>query len=797
MATVNFGIDLGTTNSAIARMTPKGVQILPIRQSNYIPSVVAVDSRGEVKVGAEAMNPLLESARWFKRIMGTTNTVQLGDRAWTPQELSAEVLKTLRATAKQKTNEDLVDVVITVPAMFSQPQCHATNEAARLAGLNAVALVQEPIAAATAYLSDDPIPGYYLVYDLGGGTFDVSLIKLEDHEMTVIGHGGDNYLGGSDFDRTIFDWVLSQIEQQGGNVSQFEKDSRRRMLLQACENARIDLTDLETTQIYLDDFASLPFAKIDLTRQILEDLIADSVTRTIQVVLERVRNASLAPSDIRSILMVGGPTHMPYIRQRLEAETGIALNLDQDPMTVVAKGAAIHAGTILKNETLITGSSDVVLELFYDPITPEARTFVSGKVAHPAGFEGEIRLCREEGDWETGWIALRNGAFQTEVALGRLAQTGFRIEARDSSGGQVPISPSTFSISSGVRAATNVVPYNYSVVLEGGKKVHSIVKAGQPLPASSSAVTLKLARTIVAGSDDQAAIHFVEGNSDYAEDCVTVGRLEIRGSDIRRSLKEGADIEVKMKVDEKRLVTAQVYIPTLDEDFRVEIHSLLDKKGVEDLSMAVRETQEEVAFVEDLVQGEEQDVLMQAQREIDRLEGLIERVERGEVEESERVHKQLTDAKAIIRPIVEKYSIQGKHSDLLQFIDHSEQLCAQFDDSVGLAKLQQARTDADRALRLKLEKDLLSVNRRVSDLFWPHFLKTRDCWELHLRWMYENASHATNRLAHHELVRRAEAALEVEDYKGVAYAYEASLQYVPIHQQATSSRFSDAAVRLV
>ena len=252
-----------------------------------------------------------------------------------------------------------------------------------------------------------------------------------------------------------------------------------------------------------------------------------------------------------------------------------------------------------------------------------------------------------------------------------------------------------------------------------------------------------------------------------------------------------------MKVDEKRLVTAQVYIPMLDEDFRVETHSTLDKQGVEDLSMAVRETQNEVAFVEDLVQGEEQDVLMQAQREIDRLEGLIERVERGEVEESERVHKQLTDAKAVIRPIVEKYSLQGKYNDLLEFIDTGEQLCQQFEDSVGLAKLQQARSDADRALRLKLEKDLKSVGRRVTDIAWPHFLKTRECWELHLQWMYDHASHATNRLAHHELVRRAEAALAENDFRGVAYAYGASLQYVPIHQQANSSRFSDAAVRLV
>ena len=170
--TVEFGIDLGTTNSAISRMTPKGAEIVPIRRLNYIPSAVAIDKRGDIKVGADALDPHMQGARWFKRLMGTTNSTQLADgQLWTPERLSSEVLKALKAAVKLKTNEDMEDVVITVPAMFTQPQCAATNEAARLAGLNAVALLQEPIAAATACLSENPVDGYHLVYDLGGGTF--------------------------------------------------------------------------------------------------------------------------------------------------------------------------------------------------------------------------------------------------------------------------------------------------------------------------------------------------------------------------------------------------------------------------------------------------------------------------------------------------------------------------------------------------------------------------------------------------------------------------------------------------
>ncbi|MFN7611052.1 MAG: Hsp70 family protein, partial [bacterium] len=146
--TVEWGIDLGTTNSAIARMTQKGPEIIQVNRQNYIPSAVAFDKRGDIKVGNDALNLHLSSARGFKRLMGTQQMLALGEEQWSPERLSAEILKALRAAAYRRTNEEIEDVVITVPAMFLQPQCAATLEAAKLAGLNAVVLLQEPIAAA-------------------------------------------------------------------------------------------------------------------------------------------------------------------------------------------------------------------------------------------------------------------------------------------------------------------------------------------------------------------------------------------------------------------------------------------------------------------------------------------------------------------------------------------------------------------------------------------------------------------------------------------------------------------------
>ncbi|MCC6377141.1 MAG: Hsp70 family protein, partial [Microbacteriaceae bacterium] len=340
--TVDFGIDLGTTNSAVARMTVRGCEVIPVQRLNYIPSVVARTKRGDLKVGTDALRAdFVPIAKQFKRLMGTPEQIELADGSeMSPVELSAEILKALKAAVKLRTNEDLVNVVITVPAMFNQPQCEATIQAAELAGLNAVALLQEPIAAATAFLSENPIEGNYLVYDLGGGTIDVSVVRLRSGEMQVLGHGGDNYLGGSDIDKAIHKWLLDKLQTLGADRAQFSTPTRLYQATSACETTKIELSDLESSSIYLDGLPELPISKLELTREQLELLLESFVTKSIGITQDRLRDLELCASDVKAILLVGGPTQTPYIRDRLKAELGIPLNFAQDPMTVVAKGAA-------------------------------------------------------------------------------------------------------------------------------------------------------------------------------------------------------------------------------------------------------------------------------------------------------------------------------------------------------------------------------------------------------------------------------------------------------------------------
>lgn len=789
--TVDWGIDLGTTNSAIARMTRKGAEIIPVRRMNYVPSAVARDKRGDLKVGADALNVHLGGARWFKRLMGTTSTLALGDEPWTPEALSAEVLKTLRTAAKLKTNEDFEDVVITVPAMFSQPQCAATSEAARLAGLNAVALLQEPIAAATAYLSDNPSDGYYLVYDLGGGTFDVSLIKLRDGEMTVVEHGGDNYLGGADFDRAIFDWVLDQIDRKGGETEAFRGGWQRSQLLLACEEARVSVSDGDSAPIYLDEF-DLPVAKLDLTRDIVQDLVSDLVTRTIDIARDRLH---AAPSGVRAVLLVGGPTQMPYVRQRLVDALGLPLSFDQDPMTVVAEGAAIHAGTIVKRTQTVSASGDAgtaQLELFYDPVSPEEYTTVAGKVRKPSEFSGEVRLSSADGAWESGWRKLVNGAFSTEVMLGRHALTEFRIELRDPQGREVACEPNGLTVRSGVRAAQPVAPYNYGVVRQGGK-LGNLICAGEPLPASGSE-DFHLAKAVIAGSSDTALIYFVEGSSTYADENVRVGTITIRGVDIHRTLREGERVEVRVRMDESRRLTATVHVPILDEDFRVELLSLQEAPNVDDLVASMREATQVVQEMQGRVHEAEAEILLRAERQLEQLEAVLERVREGEIGEGERLQKQLADLKAGLRPLRDKYGLAAKVDKIYEIIDHAEELCRHFNDGMGLAKLSDARQDTERAQRLAQESALDAIHRRALEIFWEHFVHTRVCWELQLEHLRSRASLARDALSYHELLRKAEHSLAEDDYQGVQLACLRAYDYLP-ESERHFERFHDTALR--
>lgn len=794
--TVEYGIDLGTTNSAVARMTTKGVEIIPVERASYVRSAVS-KRRGALKVGQAALNdPEAPRAEKFKRLMGETESIVVGqDETMTPVQLSAEVLKELKRAVKRRYDEDLVDVVITVPAMFNQPQCAATQEAAAMAGLNTVVLLQEPIAAATAYLSDDPTPGYYLVYDLGGGTFDVSLVRLLDGEMQVIAHGGDNYLGGSDFDLAIYQWVVDQVERKGGDKEKFEQERDRRRLLQIVEETRIDLSDADSALIDLGDF-DLPIPSLKISCSQLEDLIEELVDKTIRITRERISKANLKSEDIESVLLVGGPTQMPYIRKRLQKEIGIRLNLDQDPMTVVAKGAALHAGGLLRDQSKPKpkSSTDTVqLELHYEPISPQTEQLVAAKVISEFDLDGEVQISSVSGDWQTGWIRLKRGAFSATISIGKDQMREFVIALRDKAGTLAPCEPNRFTVIAGVRSAAPVVPYNYGVVLEDGQKLGVVVKEGGSLPASNTEI-FKLSKTLVAGSPEEATIYFVEGHSTHAPENIAVGSLRIQGTDLKRTLPENSPIEVRIRVDESRIVTAKVYIPLLDEEYSVTCHSSLERVDPIQIANKIRRTQTELAEIEDVVSENDRDELLQIGRDLEQLEAVAERAEEGHQGESGKAHKHLTDAKSRLRSLQDKYLNEARYNGLIEFISEADALCAEFNDNLGRARLKELKQDAEKARRLDHLQTLDEIWDRVREIFWVHYQNTRACWEGFIDWLRHNAELARDPLSFMEFLHRAEQALMADDFEGTRLNVWRAKDL--IEENATApSEFINAALR--
>ncbi len=796
--TVDYGIDLGTTNSAVARMTRKGPEILRSRtQSPVTPSAVAINRQGQTVVGEDALRDLeIPATRNFKRAMGSPVEFSLrGGSRWSPERLSAEVLKDLKATVRRRYDEDLCQVVVTVPAMFQQPQCEATRRAAELAGLEAVVLLQEPIAAATAYLSDRPDPGPYLVYDLGGGTFDVSVVRLHRGEMTVLSHGGDNFLGGSDFDRAVVNWLEAQLDGRGVAPDVLKASRSRWILEREAERARLLLTDQEDTVVDLTDL-QLPVSRLLLTRDILEALCEPLVQRTLWLAEERLRETGIAARDLKGVLLVGGPTQMPMIRRCLKG-LGAPLRTDQDPMTVVACGAAIHSSTILRSDRARGGQPasprSAVLELHYDPVVQEQKSAVSGRLLQPAGFQGEVRLSRAAGDWQSGWIGLRKGAFFCEVLLSDDEVTEFQVELRDESGAAVAVQPAGFSMRLGVAAARPVTPYDYGVALVTGE-FQPIVGRGLTLPAQGSE-TVKSTRAIPARSSEELVIHFLEGNSPLALDNTAVGELRIAGTELPRPLPEDSEIQISMIMDESRLIRARVYIPLLDLSFSPEFHLEIASVDTRTLVESLAQTRDLMDDVQPHAGSEEQHSLLQAAREMEQLEAELAERPRDPIARH-RVQKKLADVRTQLRPLARKHETEVLLGQVRKLVDETRALCQRLGEPATLVNLDALEEDAWRHNRALDRKGLERVLERVRSLRRPLLYRTPEFWREYLDYLASCIDESKDRVRFHECLRKAEAWLEQGDLKGCHACCLEALNLLP-EVVSSKARFADATIRAV
>ena len=485
-----IGIDLGTTNSAMAVYEGNEAKIIANKEGkNTTPSIVAFTDKGEILVGDPAKRQAVTNPQKtiysIKRIMGLmfnedkakeaekrlpykivdrngACAVEIGDKIYTPQEISAKILMKLKEDAESYLGESVTEAVITVPAYFNDSQRKATKEAGTIAGLNVLRIINEPTSAALAYGLDKKEAEKIVVYDLGGGTFDVTVLETGDNVVEVLATGGDAFLGGDDFDNRIIDWAVEEFKSESGIDLKADIMALQR-LKEASENAKKELSSANETEI------NLPFITADatgpkhfvkkLTRAKFESLIDDLIEETIKKIDFVIKDAGLSKSDISEVVMVGGSTRVPKVQERVKEFIGKELNKSVNPDEVVAIGAAIQGGVLkgdVKDVLLLDvtplslgietagGISTKIVERGVTIPTKKSQIFSTYEDNQPAVsinvLQGERELAKDNkslGRFDlTGIPAAPRGVPQIEVTFDIDANGILTVSAKDKNTGK-------------------------------------------------------------------------------------------------------------------------------------------------------------------------------------------------------------------------------------------------------------------------------------------------------------------------------------------------------------------------
>jgi molecular chaperone DnaK len=716
---MHLGIDLGTSNSAIAGNIHSRLRIFKTADgSDVLPSVIYIDRRGHRLYGKRAYEQTVVSpenvASGFKRLMGTSTPIEFrgSGQIMTPEECSAEVLRQLVSQALLETTASEIEgTAITIPAAFNQMQSEATLRAASASGLERVVLLQEPIAAAMAHIKGDS--GQFLVYDLGGGTFDLALVQNLGGSINIIGHEGINMLGGQDFDRTLISnivrpWLLDNFSLP----ADFQKDPQYKRLigkaLIAAEAAKIELSTAETATIFQsdedvrarDENGDDLYIDIPITRSQLDELIEPSLMQTIDLTHSIIRTSGFTNKDINRIVLVGGPSKMPWIRERLPRELGIPVDLTVDPMTAVAIGAAIYAESRQWNKSYTSrkptrastdAGADLALKFDYQARTTQESARLRVKPESDAvAARLSVQFDAPERGWTSGRVAVAYDAV-VELPLRDLGENRFRVTVFDGSGLPIPGAASSITITR-THATAAAIPATQTIsvkVRAGATRLRNtlqpLIRKGTPLPASDSRL-LKAAYGIGPHLPGQIDLELFQDEKALDPDLnLSIGVFRISHYDLPEGMeiREGDPIIFHWAMDDSGLLTARVELPSLHQTFS-STRFYVDQAGHHSFDGEVGEK-----LVETTIGVAEQEVTeiveavgMGAKQELDEIERELEEQrrklaeaatgdERRSITETVRHIRQQT-ARLRLQPEHRGWYLEYKLSDLVRrYNDHA------------------------------------------------------------------------------------------------------------------------------
>lgn len=732
-----IGIDLGTTNSAICSYDGTTVRVWKSPEQNDVtPSAIYVDKRGNRYYGNKAYNQAPynpnNSATLFKRFMGTSTKIELeaAQLSLTPEECSAEILKVLYGYLPEEIrNDPETAVVITVPAAFNQMKKDATLQAARMAGINNVALMQEPVAAIMSIMRASKQEGIFLVYDLGGGTFDVSIAENINGKVNLLAHGGVEMCGGRDIDRMVFNqivvpWLRSNFSLPEDFLINRKYKTFCRVAQWATERAKIELSANETSTIALsegearttDEDGNEMYLDIDLNRQQVDSIIADLVKETVEATRETMNKAGLSANDIERIVFVGGPTNYKPLRDKIAYELSLPANIDVNPMTAVAEGASIFAESIdwssnthsrkAANEVIKT---DIDLSFKYTARTPND----SAKIMCVLGNDLNgytIEFTSSDTGWSSGSAALKNN-MMVSLPLSKNGENAFTVKVMDEFGREQPIGSNAIVITKTL-ATIGAIPASHSIGVEvidklgGVPELMFLVEEGDALPKKGT-LTVKAGQTLKAGTNDSINIKLWEGNiQSPITDNRFIGMLKITGTDIDSGVvPTGADIECEYEILDSGTINLEVSIPCIgasfaNRNFYSRQEGQIDLTDIDSMAEQGRQVLDRIDSMAEKVDDPQ---LAEARKKAERAANLDSQPQ-SEAEDVQKANNDLLDAKKLINKTRQANLKTIRQMDLDSCVDFFDEIVRQFateaeeqafDNLTRTAQRSIERNDAD------------------------------------------------------------------------------------------------------
>lgn len=641
MNNIEIGIDLGTTNSEVAIFNNGYIEIVKNTYGDeFTPSVFGINKAKDEEVGKRPYEKYFKDATSdeiknnkpeIKRLMGTSDAVYFPriDKNYNAEEISSKILNALKQEAIRKNNNiNTSAVVITIPAHFSTIQAEATKRAGLLAGFKYVLLLQEPIAAAISYGFGKKQNENWLVYDLGGGTFDSALISSKDGNLKVLSHNGDNFLGGKDIDNLIVDKIILPELSKKHSLKNFNRANSEysiefAKLKYAAEQAKIQLSTLDETNIEIDlnlNDTEL-YENINISRTKLEELLNATICRTLDLCRQTINDAEIKIEAVNKIILVGGPTQLPFIKKRLESELTIKVDTSSDPLTAIARGACIFATSQSIPREFDKGKeideSTYELRLNYESLTSEEDELVTGLFPELKDTDKEyfIQIQSQDNTFNTGKIKLKDGKFITNVVVKQNLLNSYWIYLFDNEGNPLNISVDGFNITHGLTISGAPIPRSIGVGLSVKdyttgtfiQKTDTFFEKNSILPLEKTKC-YKTVKAVRKGDECNCLpITVYEGENSNPEHNIFICEISLTGKDIDFDLSEGSDIEVSVKIDESRTLSLEAYIPLMDKSFNARASVYDENIDLKKLETNVNEEINKVEEIEHLCSYEEKE----------------------------------------------------------------------------------------------------------------------------------------------------------------------------------------------